>query len=202
MRGNLLSSLKGDQLPGHHRCLWVQDLAQPICSRELPLLGGLLSTLPQWQSLTCSHKGSGFGSRRWTRLCVSLTLPMAAWACLRGWPGLPKPRTEGVTMLQSPFHRKWQQENKLRHQQDSLQDHAYHTLASSFEELKLIVSDNRVKSAMNLPAWGLPHPVDSGQDWRLTEAGPSPGTHRAYTLSPDKLSLLLGGVTWLVWAAI
>ena len=34
----------------------------------------------------------------------------------------------------------------------SLQGHAYHTLASSFEELKLIVSDNRVKSAMNLPA--------------------------------------------------
>ena len=83
---NLLSSLKGNQLPRHHKSLWVQDLAQQICSRERPLLGGLLSTLPQWQSLTCSHEGSGFGSRRWTGLYVSLTLPMTAWACLRGWP--------------------------------------------------------------------------------------------------------------------
>ena len=42
---NLLSSLKGSQRPGHHSCLWAQDLAQPICSREHPLLGGLLSAL-------------------------------------------------------------------------------------------------------------------------------------------------------------
>ena len=149
---NLLSSLKGNQLHGHHRCLWVQDLAQPACSRERPLLGGPLSTLPQWQSLTCSHKGSGFGSRRRTGLYVSLTLPMAAWVCLRGWPGLQKTLHRGYHSHSLHSKEKWQQENKLKHQQDSLQGHVYNTLASSFQELKLIVSDNRDKSTVKLPA--------------------------------------------------
>jgi len=142
---NLLSSLKGNQLPRHHKSLWVQDLAQQICSRERPLLGGLLSTLPQWQSLTCSHEGSGFGSRRWTGLCVSLPCPWQHGLVWEGGQVCRKPYSEGVTMLQSPFHRKWQQEHKFKHQQHSLQGPAYHTLASSFEQLKLIVSDNRVK---------------------------------------------------------
>ena len=178
------------------------SLAQPIRSRERPLLGGLLPTPPQWQSLTCSHEGSGFGSRRWTGLCVSLPCPWQHGLVWEGGQVCRKPYSEGVTMLQSPFHRKWQQEHKFEHQQHSLQGPAYHTLASGFEELKLIVYDNRVKSAMNLPAWGLPHSADYSQDWRLTKASPSPGTHRTYTFNPEKLSLLLGGVTWLVWAAI
>jgi len=114
--------------------------------------------------------------------------------------------TENATQRVSQCYSRHSTENDSRktssNTNSSLQGHAYHTLASSFEELKLIVYDNRVKSAMNLPAWGLPHSVDYSQDWRLTEACPSPGTHRAYTFNPEKLSLLLGGVTWLVWAAI
>ena len=124
---NLLSSLKGNQLPRHHKSLWVQDLAQQICSRERPLLGGLLSTLPQWQSLTCSHEGSGFGSRRWTGLCVSLPCPWQHGLVWEGGQVCRKPYSEGVTMLQSPFHRKWQQENKLQHQQQSPRSCISHT---------------------------------------------------------------------------
>ena len=83
---------------------------------------------------------------------MSLTLPVAAWACLRGWPGLQKTLHRGCHSVTVSIPQKMTAGNKLKHQPDSLQDHAYHTLASTFKELKLIVSDNRVKSARNLPA--------------------------------------------------
>lgn len=84
------------------------------------------------------------------RRSVSLTLPVAAWACLRGWPGLQKTLHRGCHSVTASIPQKVTAGKQAQTPTDSLQGRAY-TLAT-FKELKLIVSGNRDKSARNLPA--------------------------------------------------
>ena len=60
--------------------------------------------------------------------------------------------TQRLSQSQSSFQRKMTAGKQAQTPTGQSPSHAYHTLASGFKELKLIVSDNRDKSTMKLPA--------------------------------------------------